>query len=182
MLVAMMAPLLTAPIRHIYDRSLACRRARAIALFIAGYAAIWMLAGILLVILVPAIGLGLSKSWAMAALATIFALIWQFSPIKQRSLNRCHAHPELSAFGLTADFDALRFGLKHSIWCVGSCWALMMLPLLLGRGHLIAMAVVTGLLLSERLESPAPAKWHWRCPGKALRIAVAQTRMQLQRS
>src|SRR5689334_13696735 len=45
MLVAMMSPVLIAPVRHIRDRSFAYRRWRAIALFVAGYAAIWMAAG-----------------------------------------------------------------------------------------------------------------------------------------
>lgn len=182
MLAAMMAPLLIAPVRHIHDRSFACRRERAIALFAAGYAAIWMPAGVVLLILALVIGMGAPGSWVLMVVVTIFALVWQFSPIKQSCLNRCHAHPELAAFGLAADLDALRFGLKHGIWCVGSCWALMLLPLLIWRGHLAAMAVVTLLLLSERLDSPAPARWRWRGPGKAVRIAVAQTRMQLQRS
>jgi predicted metal-binding membrane protein len=182
MLAAMMAPLLIAPMRHIRDRSFARRRARAIALFATGYAAIWMPTGAVLLILALTLGMGALGSWLTAVLTTIFALVWQFSPIKQRCLNRCHAHPELAAFGLAADLDALGFGLRHGIWCVGSCWALMLLPLLLSRGHLAAMVAVTLLLLSERLDSPAPVRWHWRGPGRAVRIAVAQARTQWQRS
>jgi hypothetical protein len=58
----------------------------------------------------------------------------------------------------------------------------MLLLLLLSRGHLAAMALVTLLLLAERLDRPAPARWRWRGPDNVVRIAVAQTRMQLQRS
>ena len=54
----------------------------------------------------------------------------EVSPIKQRCLNRCHADPEISAFGVAADIDALRFGTMHGIWCAGSCWALMLCPML----------------------------------------------------
>src|SRR5580704_14018519 len=46
MLVAMMAPVLIPPIRHIRLRSFRRRRARSILLFVAGYAAIWMAFGI----------------------------------------------------------------------------------------------------------------------------------------
>ena len=36
-------------------------------------------------------------------LAAVIALVWQFSPLKQRCLNRGHAHPQLAAFGRAAD-------------------------------------------------------------------------------
>jgi predicted metal-binding membrane protein len=182
MLAAMMLPLLIAPVRHIRDSSFARRRVRAIALFATGYAAIWMPVGIVLLALALEVRLTAPGSPVPVVLVIILSLVWQFSPVKQRCLNRCHAHTELAAFGLAADLDALRFGLRHGIWCVGSCWALMLLPLLVLRGHLAAMAVVTLLLLAERLDSPAPARWCWRAPATAVRIAVAQARIRLQRS
>ena len=182
MLVAMMVPLLIAPVRHVRDRSFAQRRARAIALFAAGYAAIWVPAGVMLLALALAVRLVAPGSSVPVALVTIVALVWQFSPVKQRSLNRCHAQAELAAFGLAADLDAFRFGLKRGVWCVGSCWALMLLPLLFSRGHVAAMAAVTLWLFAERLDRPMPPRWHWRGPGKSARIAVAQARMRLQRS
>src|SRR3954469_6845468 len=42
MIVAMMTPLLVAPLRHVRDRSFARRRTRALSLFALGYFAIWM--------------------------------------------------------------------------------------------------------------------------------------------
>ena len=50
MLAAMMTPLLTAPVRHVHARSFARRRSRAIALFMVGYLAIWMVGGAALVV------------------------------------------------------------------------------------------------------------------------------------
>jgi predicted metal-binding membrane protein len=181
MLAAMMTPVLIAPVRHIRDRSFAHRRARAIALFVAGYAAVWMAAGVMLLALAQAVRLVAPESFVPLALVTTIALIWQFSPFKQRCLNRGHAHPELAAFGRAADIDALRFGWTHGVWCVGSCWALMLLPLLVSRGHVAAMAAVTLWLFAERLDRPMPPCWRLRGPGKAARIAVAQARMRLQR-
>jgi predicted metal-binding membrane protein len=167
MLAAMMAPLVIAPVRHVRDRSFARRRARAIALFTAGYAAIWMGAGVVL--------LGAARLEPVLLAATI-AFVWQFSPFKQRCLNRCHAHAELAAFGRTADIDALRFGVTHGLWCVGSCWALMLLPLLAARDHIAAMAVVALWLFAERLDTPMPPQWRLRGPVKAARIALARAR------
>jgi predicted metal-binding membrane protein len=207
MFAAMMAPMLIAPVRHVRDRSFAHRRTRAITLCIAGYATIWTAAWVMLLVLAALLALAASPLlaalpvsmslpvlpvWAQAirlvdpelstpiVLAATAALVWQFSPAKQRCLNRCHAHGELAAFGAAADLDALRFGATHGLWCAGSCWALMLLPLLISRGHIIAMAAVALWLCAERLETPMPPRWRWRIPGTAARIAVAWTRTRLQ--
>jgi predicted metal-binding membrane protein len=180
MVAAMMAPLLIAPIRHVRDRSFARRRLRAIALFTAGYFAVWMAAGAVLLALSQVIRQAAPESSVPFALAAVIAMVWQFSPAKQRCLNRGHAHPQLPAFGRAADMGAFRFGLTHGVWCAGSCWALMLLPLLISRGHLVAMAAVTIWLLGERLERPLPPRWGLQVPSKAARLIAAQARMRLQ--
>jgi len=178
MLVAMMSPVLIPPIRHIRVRSFTHRRARSIALFAAGYAAIWMAAGGVLLAVELAVRLFRPQSYLPAAGVVLMALVWQFSPVKQRCLNRCHAHTELAAFGAAADCDALRFGMTHGIWCAASCWALMLFPMLLPRGHVVAMAAVAVLIFSERLEPPMPPRWRWRGL-KAIRILAAQARIRM---
>jgi len=55
----------------------------------------------------------------------------------------------------------------------------MLFPMLLAQGHLAAMAAVTFLMISERLEQPEPLGWRLRLRGKLMRIAVAQTRIRL---
>jgi predicted metal-binding membrane protein len=182
MLTAMMLPMLVAPLRHVLDRSFIRRRARAVLLFVAGYTAIWMAAGILLIAVSLAVRLLTPESYLPGVLAAIIALIWQCSPFKQRCLNRGHNHSELAAFGTAADLDAIRFGATHGIWCVGSCWALMLLPELFPRGHIAVMAAVTLWLNAERFDRPMPPRWRLRREGKAARIVAVKARMLLQRS
>jgi predicted metal-binding membrane protein len=179
MLVAMMSPTLIAPIGHIFERSFKRRRARSVTLFVLGYAAIWMTAGS--VLLAARLGLSLlaPQSYLPAAVVGLIAFVWQCSPIKQRCLNRGHNHSELAAFGIAADRDAVRFGITHGIWCVGSCWALMLFPMLLAEGHLAAMVVVTFLMISERLEQPRSLSWRVSLRAKLMRIVIAQTRIRL---
>ena len=64
--------------------------------------------------------------------------------------------------------------------CAGSCWALMLAPLLLPRGHVAAMALAAVLIVGERLEPPRPPRWRWRGLGKMSRIVAAQARIRLQ--
>lgn len=180
MLVAMMSPTLIAPIHHVRDRSFKRRRARSVTLFVIGYAAIWMAAGVVLLAVTLALNLFAPQSYLPAIAVGIIAVVWQCSPVKQLCLNRRHNHSALAAFGVAADLDALRFGITHGVWCVASCWALMLFPMLVSEGHYAAMALVTYVMISEHLEHPKPLSWRLRFPGKLMRIAVAQTRLRLQ--
>src|SRR4051812_30562821 len=171
MLVAMMAPMLVAPLYHIRISSFARRRLRSMALFVVGYGAIWMAAGVVIVAVELAATWLLPQSYLPAMIAGLIALVWQASPFKQRCLNRCHNHRPLAAFGIAADLDALRFGLGNGLWCTASCWSAMLFPMLLpqGQAHFIAMAAVALLMFCERLDPPKTPAWQWRGFGTTLR-------------
>lgn len=161
MLLAMMPPLLAPPLLHVWRRSLARRRARAVALFVLGYALVWLGAELLLVggwLLLG--GVTPAAGPAPFAIAAMIALTWQATPLKQISLNRCHGRPSLAAFGFRADADALRYGAGHGLWCVGACWALMLLPLAAsGPLHWIMMLGVVLISVVERVRAPRAARW-----------------------
>jgi predicted metal-binding membrane protein len=173
----MTPPLIAVPLRHVRERSFARRRARAMFLFVIGYGAVWMIAGMGLQVMALAVQLAASDTLTCLALSASAATLWQVSPAKQWCLNRCHRRPQLAAFGAPADRAAFDFGLTHGASCVGACWALMSLPLFVGQGHVLMMVAVMLFAFAERLESAAPLAWRWRGPGKALRIIAAQARM-----
>lgn len=176
MVAAMMLPLIAAPLRHVHQRSFARRRGRAMLLFVAGYAMVWVwaAAGLELLMVAARLGAGPSLAWLVAAIGA--AVLWQASPSKQWCLNRCHRRPQLAAFGAAADRDAVVFGLAHGASCVGACWALMLLPLTVGNLHLPVMAAVALFIAAERVERPAPLAWRWRWPGKVIRSIAARLR------
>lgn len=176
MLAAMMAPLLIAPVCHIRSRSFAARRGRSVTLFVAGYFAVWTVAAAVLLTIGIAVRSLSPGSWLPASALAVVALVWQCTPIKQISLNRCHSHGEIAAFGIAADLSAMRFGIEHGFWCTVCCWALMLLTVLVPEGHLAAMAVATILVFGDRVERPKLPSWRWRGAGGLMRIAVAQTR------
>ncbi|MFZ4664547.1 MAG: DUF2182 domain-containing protein [Caldilineaceae bacterium] len=182
MLVAMMSPTLIAPIWHIIQHSFKRRRARSVTLFLFGYAVIWMAVGAVLITIVLMLHPLMAQSYLPVVVVGIIAFVWQCSPIKQRCVNRCHNHRALAAFGIAADLDVLQFGIMHGVWCVSSCWVLMLLPMMISYGHFVAMAVVTFMMTSERLELPKPVRWSLRANGKLMRILIAQTQIRLHRS
>jgi predicted metal-binding membrane protein len=178
MVVAMMSPVLIAPVCHIRLRSFTHRRSRAVSLFILAYLATWVALGSILLAIRLATTVFLPQSYLPLAGAAAITLVWQASPLKQRCLNGCHAHRELAAFGAEADFAALRFGFSHAIWCAGSCWALMLLPMLLPIGHFFGMVIMAVLVFGERLDEPSPPCWRFRSANRVMRIVVAQARLR----
>lgn len=176
MFVAMMVPTIGAPVLHVSSQNFARRRLRSAALFVAAYGAVWIAAGVALLLLAAEI----VASPAAIAAAVAAAVAWQCCPLKQRCLNQCHNHSALAAFGAAADRDALLFGVIHSLWCVGSCSALMLVPMLFLHAHIPAMAAITLWIAGERLDRPVPPRWSLRWPRKSVRIAIGQARARLQ--
>jgi predicted metal-binding membrane protein len=181
MLVAMMSPLVIPEIHHIRFTSLARRRARSIALFVTGYGGVWMLCGASLTGAAIAALILAPGSYIPAIVTGVIACVWQASPFKQRCLSKCHENRPLRVFGLEADLDAVRFGWTRGVWCAGSCSWLMLLPMLLPKDHLLAMAAVAVLIFCERLEDPEPPTWKMRGLGKATRMVVARIRIAWRR-
>ncbi|MGV3762576.1 copper chaperone [Parapedobacter sp.] len=181
MVLAMMLPKLITPIQYICTRSLRRLRFRLALLFVSGYAAIWFAVGVVMNGVILGLNLLMPMSYVPALVVGIIALVWQFSPLKQRCLNRGHDHRPLAAFGWPAHRDALMFGAAHGLWCVGSGWALMLFPMLLHTGHNVAMLAVTFLMVSEHMEHPKSPRWYMDSRLKLLRIIIAQTRLKITR-
>ncbi|MHC1559973.1 copper chaperone [Actinomycetospora sp. C-140] len=163
MVGAMMLPLLVRPLRHVLDRSLARRRSRAVAVFLLGWGVVWIAAGAALMAAAQLVTTAAGVTTVLLA-----AAVWQCSPAKGRCLTRLHHHPRLAAFGPAADRDVLAFGTGHALWCVGACWAVMLLPMLAPQGQVAAMAAATCWIAAERLERPEPPHWCLRFPRRAL--------------
>ena len=159
MLVAMMPPLLTDAVSHVWTRSLKRRRRRQVLLFTAGYGFVWMTAGWLLVSGVARLVITFLPGLLAAPAAVAVAALWQATPAKQACLNRCHALPPLSAFGLAADRDVVRFGMATGGSCVGSCWALMLVPSVINSAHAVVMLAAMAFMLAERQARCRPAAW-----------------------
>lgn len=162
MVSAMMAPLLIPPLQHVLSRSLPARRGRHTLLLVAAQLLVWVPAMALLQIA----GLGVTRvlGEVTAGLVVLgagvsLALLWEVSPGRQHCLNRHHAHPTVAAFGAAADRSVITFGLTHATWCLGTCWAIMLLPNLAGVWHLPVMALASGWMWLSMVEGPGRRRW-----------------------
>lgn len=173
MLLAMMPLLLAGPMDYLWQRSLPRKRAIALLVFLLGFVSVWTLAGIALTVLSISLKLlANATGWNSVLLVSLVALFWQATPIKQSALNRCHFPPRISAFGWSMVQDCLRYGLIKGSWCIVACWPLMLLPMLVERGHLLVMLVCMIWLVRERQRPGRRALWRWPLP-LPQRLAVA---------
>jgi predicted metal-binding membrane protein len=171
MVAAMMLPALCGPIEHIRSRVLARRRAHMLAVFLAAYLSVWLIAGVPILAAALALRHFAPNSTAALCFAAGLALLWQTSPLKQRCLNGCHARPAILAFGRAAGWSAARYGASYGASCAGSCWAIMLLVSAASARHLPLMLLAAAWVLAERLERPRTPRWHFAGVGKALRLA-----------
>ncbi len=130
--------------------------------FVAGYLAIWAvfaLAATLLQWGLQATGL-LSSAMGMVNVVVggsimIVAGIYQWTPYKNTCLRFCQTP---LGFFMTQWRDgvggAFRMGLSHGAYCVGCCWALMLLMFVSGVMNLLWMAVLVVLILAEKITPP----------------------------
>jgi len=170
MIAAMMLPMLTGPVGHIRARSLPRRRWQALAIFMAGYCTIWLACGVPIMMAMLAVRAIEPAAAFTTALVIAIAIVWQCSPAKQICLNRCHSQPPLAAYGIHAGMDALKYGVMQGIWCCGTCWAAMLVPLAMPGHHLIAMAAANAFLTAERMERPRCPAWSIRWPATIFRL------------
>lgn len=79
------------------------------------------------------------------------ASIYQFTPLKDACLKACR-HPAvyLMRHYRRGALNGLRLGLGHALFCVGCCWALMLVMFAAGVAHLAWMGVLAAVMFVEK--------------------------------
>ena len=167
MMAAMMLPSVT-PTATLYAGTIrgsgaAGRRAARIAGLVVGYLGVWAAAGL------PAYGLAWLAGWltgrhpgaAHITAVAVFAVAgaYQLSRLKDRCLARCR-----SPLGLLLHYGSyrgrlrdLRVGAHHGGYCLGCCWALMVILIAVGVMNVAAMVGLAALVLIEKTWTRGPA-------------------------
>ena len=161
MIAAMMLPT-ALPLLRLFDRMVQPRRdyTALMGLLIAGYLAVWVGFGVAAHLVDAAVHAGVRQSewlmlngWAVGAAVLAVAGLFQFSGLKYRCLDKCRA-----PFGFIAERwqgpqpwrSAWRLGRDHGLYCVGCCWALMLLMFVVGTGSVGWMLVLAGIMAAEK--------------------------------
>lgn len=163
MMTAMMLPS-AAPMVLTFARVHARRRVQGGAvvstgIFIASYLAAWGVFGVVAAVAQMVLHEAALLSSSMGSLAAqsggillIAAGLVQFSPLKTACLEKCRTPLSfLLAEWREGRMGAVVMGLRHGAFCVGCCWALMLLMFVGGVMNLLWMAALTMLVLLEKV-------------------------------
>jgi predicted metal-binding membrane protein len=172
MTVAMMLPT-TLPLLDIFRRLTARRpeRGQLMLLVITGYLSVWIgfgvgahLADWVLHLVVEYSPWVEANAWVIGGGTLLLAGAFQFSRLKYRCLDRCRAPLSFIMEYWRGRHDyrnALLLGINHGIFCVGCCWALMLLMFGVGVGNVgwmlglgAIMAVEKNLPWGRKLSAP----------------------------
>lgn len=161
MTVAMMLPT-ALPLLEMFRRLSAQRpdRARLLTLVIAGYLAVWLGFGIFAHGADWAVHEVVERSswleanaWLIGAGTLLLAGAFQFSRWKYRCLDKCRAPLSFITEywrGHHEARNAWMLGIHHGLFCVGCCWALMLLMFAVGVGNVAWMLVLGALMAAEK--------------------------------
>ncbi len=98
---------------------------------------------------------GLVLDSPLSAGIILLAGIFQFCPLKRASLDHCRS--PLSYFlsrWKEGPAGAFELGCRHGLFCLGCCWALMIIGFAVGTMNLVWMGVIVLMLCGEKI---APA-------------------------
>ena len=132
--------------------------ARAMAAFLGGYVLVWTGFGALAFVgdlglhaAVNASSFLADREWAIAGSVLALAGLFQFTPLKDACLDKCR-HPAsfMVRHYRRGTRGAFELGARHGLFCVGCCWALMLVMFAVGATNLILMALLTGLMVHEK--------------------------------
>jgi len=95
-----------------------------------------------------------SASKGLSAGVLILAGIYQWTPLKESCLSHCRSPllfiQQHGGFRRQPHF-ALELGLRHGLYCIGCCWALMALLFVGGVMNLLWISVLAILVLLEKI-------------------------------
>jgi predicted metal-binding membrane protein len=157
MMVAMMLPAV-APVAGLY--ALAARKGTvaAVPFFLAGYLLVWVVSAAPAYAVARAVNDPLmnGRPWmARVVGATLVATaVFQLTPLKAACLRQCRS--PLTFFmarkgTLSHPTAALRAGAGHGLYCLGCCWALMAVLIVLGGMQLAWALALAAVITVEKL-------------------------------
>jgi len=161
MTAAMMLPT-ALPLFRLFDRMVQPRpdHAALMTLLVAGYLLVWAGFGVAAHLLDAAVHAGARQSewlmlngWAIGTAMLAGAGLFQFSRLKYHCLDKCR-----TPYGFIAGRwqgpqpwrSALRLGLDHGLYCVGCCWAIMLLMFVVGTGNVGWMLGLGAIMAVEK--------------------------------
>ena len=96
------------------------------------------------------------NSYLFSGIVLILAGLYQWTPLKEACLNLCRSPLGfLMAHWREGKLGALNMGIRHGLFCVGCCWALMLVLFAVGVMNMLWVLLIAMFVLLEKA-LPAP--------------------------
>ena len=96
--------------------------------------------------------LGIGPGRRSRAPSIVLAGVYQLTPFKRVCLRHCRTPLSFVMHHWHGGpFGAVRMGVEHGGWCIGCCWALMVLLFAIGVMSITWMLVIAAIVLAEKL-------------------------------
>ena len=159
MIGAMMLPSSAPMIRLFAATTPTDERAKAVAAFIGGYVLVWTSFGAAAYAFDAGIHRVVHRTpwldrqpWLVGGATLALAGAFQFSAVKDRCLDRCrHPAAYLLRHYRRGTSQAFRIGQTHGLFCLGCCWALMLVMFAAGVSNLLWMAGLSAVMAYEKI-------------------------------
>lgn len=155
MMAAMMLPSV-APFVDTYQATVTANRPIRLAALAGGYLAVWAAAGLAAYVVAGWFGRVAADDPTAArtvAVATFGVVgIYQLTPLKFRCLSHCRSPLGhlMHYLGFRGRLRDLRAGASHGWFCLGCCWALMVLMIAFGVMNVAAMVALAIVIAVEK--------------------------------
>ena len=161
MTVAMMLPT-SLPLIALFYGMTAQRqnRLQLLLLLLVGYLGLWTLFGVVVHLgdfvlhdFVERLAWLEGNHWLIGAGTLVLAGVYQFTPLKYQCLDKCRSPMSFIAEhwrGRRERAQAVLLGVHHSLFCIGCCWALMLLMFAVGTGSIAWMLVLGAVMAIEK--------------------------------
>ncbi len=124
-----------------------------------GYLSVWCLFGVIIFygsLVIKYIFSNIfhgQQAWLLSASLLFIAGIFQFSSLKYQCLRKCR-----STYGFIVThwrggntlWQSFRLGTAHGLFCIGCCWALMLLMFIVSAYHLVWMLALALVMAIEK--------------------------------
>jgi predicted metal-binding membrane protein len=135
------------------------RPAVPIAIFVLGYFVVWTLFSVVAALAQVGLHAAALLSPAMAATSPLLAGglfiaagVFQWTPLKRTCLDTCRMPLSfLMANWREGPGGAFQMGLRHGLYCLGCCWALMALLFVAGVMNILWVVAIAAAVLVEKV-------------------------------
>jgi predicted metal-binding membrane protein len=115
----------------------------------------------------------IAQGWVLGAAVLAIAGLYQFSALQYRCLDKCRAPLGFVVEhwrGTRERWQAFLLGGRHGAFCVGCCWALMLLMFVVGTANIGWMLALGAVMAAEK---NLPSGRHLAAPVGAVLLFAA---------